>query len=80
MEVFAITQEELQKLLDLNEDHFNDVKSFRISPAKLQESFVAFANSDGGDLYVGIEDKAVLGERIVGFTEQEKANGITDSG
>ncbi|WP_073522732.1 ATP-binding protein [Pseudomonas fluorescens] len=76
MEIFAITQEELQKLLDLNEDHFNDVKSFRISPAKLQESFVAFANSDGGDLYIGIEDKAVLGERIVGFTEQEKANDL----
>lgn len=76
MEVFAITPEELQKLLNLNEDHFNDVKSSRISPAKLQESFVAFANSDGGDLYIGIEDKAVSGERIVGFTEQEKANDL----
>ncbi|MCX2545362.1 ATP-binding protein [Pseudomonas sp. COW5] len=76
MEVIATTPEVLQKLLDLNEDHFNDVKSARISPAKLQESFVAFANSDGGDLYVGIEDKAVEGERIVGFREQEDANAV----
>jgi len=76
MEVVAITPEELQKLLDLNEDHFNDVKSARISPAKLQESFVAFANSDGGDLYIGIEDKSVVGERIIGFKEQENANDL----
>jgi ATP-dependent DNA helicase RecG len=76
MEVIAITPEELQKLLELNEDHFNDVKSSRISPAKLQESFVAFANSDGGDLYVGIEDKAVQGERVAGYKEQENANPV----
>jgi ATP-dependent DNA helicase RecG len=60
----------------LDEDHFNDVKSKRIAPAKLQETLVAFANSDGGDLYVGIEDKAEQGERVVGFQEPEEANGI----
>jgi len=76
MEVIAITAAEVQKLLDLNEDHFNDVKSSRISPAKLQESFVAFANSDGGDLYIGIEDNAVQGERVSGFKVQEDANAI----
>lgn len=76
MEVISITAIELQSLLDLNEDHFNDIKSVRISPAKLQETFVAFANSDGGDLYVGIEDKSEQGERLVGFKEQEDANGV----
>lgn len=76
MEVRAIEQDELNSLLELNEDHFNDLKSKRISPAKLQETFVAFSNSDGGDLYIGIEDKAVEGERVIGFGEQEDANGI----
>lgn len=76
MEVRVIDQEEENSLLSLNEDHFNDVKSERIKPAKLQETFVAFANSDGGDLYIGIEDKSQTGERIIGFEEQEDANGV----
>lgn len=76
MEARTIDKEELNALLALNEDHFNDVKSKRINPAKLQETFVAFANSDGGDLYIGIEDKSEQGERVVGFQEQEDANGI----
>ena len=76
MEVRTIDQDELSSLLSLNEDHFNDVKSKRINPGKLQETFVAFANSDGGDLYIGIEDKSETGERVVGFEEQENANSL----
>ncbi|VVN25983.1 hypothetical protein PS673_04553 [Pseudomonas fluorescens] len=76
MDVTEISQDEVVSLLMLDEDHFNDVKSKRIAPAKLQETLVAFANSDGGDLYVGIEDKAEKGERVVGFQEPEEANGI----
>lgn len=76
MEVSKIEQEEVDALLSLNEDHFNDVKSRRIAPAKLQQTFVAFANSDGGDLYIGVEDKSESGERIIGFGEQEEANAI----
>lgn len=76
MEISIIEQKEVDALLVLNEDHFNDVKSKRIKPAKLQETFVAFANSDGGDMYVGIEDKSESGERVIGFGEQEEANGI----
>ena len=73
MEVISITPKEEKRLKELKEDHFNDVKSIRITPAKLQETFVAFANSDGGDLYVGIEDKSHVGERIIGFKDQEEA-------
>lgn len=76
MEIVKIKKEEVDALLALNEDHFNDIKSKRINSAKLQETFVAFANSDGGDLYIGIEDKSEPGGRIVGFTEQEEANDI----
>lgn len=76
MDISKLDAEEVISLLNINEDHFNDVKSKRIGPAKLQETFVAFANSDGGDLYIGIEDKSVAGDRIIGFLEQEEANGI----
>ena len=65
---------EEKKLLELEEDHFDDVKSYRIKPGSLQETFVSFANSDGGELYVGIEDKKTVGERIVGYPMIESAN------
>ncbi|RFF31605.1 RNA-binding domain-containing protein [Wenzhouxiangella sediminis] len=68
--------DEEARLLSIDEGHFVDLKSKRINPAKLQQSFVAFANSDGGELFVGVEDKSELGERIVGFTTQEECNGI----
>jgi ATP-dependent DNA helicase RecG len=76
VDVIEICQDQVDTLLKLDEDHFNDLKSKRIAPAKLQETLVAFANSDGGDLYVGIEDKAEQGERVIGFQEPEEANGI----
>lgn len=67
---------EEKSILELIEDHFNDLKSVRIRPATLQESFVSFANSDGGDLYVGVEDPDTSGERIIGFENIEKANDV----
>ncbi|WP_417383558.1 ATP-binding protein [Gimesia sp.] len=76
MQVNKIDNDDVKALLNLSEDHFNDVKSKRIQPAKLQQTFVAFANSDGGELYVGVEDKKETGERIIGFENQEEANQI----
>jgi ATP-dependent DNA helicase RecG len=76
MNTREVAQDELTTLLQLDEDHFNDVKSKLIAPATLQRSFVAFANSDGGDLYIGIKDKKETGNRIDGFSTQEEANGI----
>ena len=65
---------EEKEILKKQEDHFLDFKSKVIAPAKLQESFVAFANTDGGELYVGIEDEKVMEERINGFQKIEDAN------
>ena len=33
-----------------------DVKAEEIAPAKLTKTIVAFANAEGGELYVGIKD------------------------
>ena len=76
METRNANKNEATILLEEKEDHFLDFKSGSIAPNKLQESFVAFANSDGGDLYVGIEDEKFCGDRIKGFDKPEDANDI----
>jgi ATP-dependent DNA helicase RecG len=42
----------------------------------LQETFVAFANADGGDIWAGVEDKKTSSERIVGYKNKEDANDL----
>lgn len=72
----TLTTAETQQLLSADEDHFLDLKSKDIQPSKLQETFVAFANADGGDLYIGIEDKKSKSARLNPFTSKEEANAI----
>lgn len=76
IETREIDAQELSQLLIANEDHFFDVKSRDITPSKLQETFVAFANADGGDIYIGIEDVKFAGERVRPFSTPEEANAI----
>lgn len=71
--------QERKTFLKIQEDHFNEVKSVRTKPSSLQEAFVSFANSDGGDLYIGIEDRTYQGERIIGFQNIEDANDVLHS-
>lgn len=75
-EVIDLSAKEIEVLLNTVEDHFNDFKSKQIAPHKLQETFVAFANADGGNIYIGIEDSASDRERLSGFNEPEEANAI----
>jgi len=75
-EVIDFSAQEIEVLLNTPEDHFNDFKSKQIAPNKLQETFVAFANADGGNIYVGIEDATSHRERLSGFNEPEEANAI----
>ena len=76
METRNANKNESTTLLEKKENHFLDFKSRDITPSKLQESFVAFANSDGGDLYVGIEDEKNYINRIKGFDKPEDANDV----
>jgi len=75
-EIIKMSEKEVKGLLDTVEDHFNDFKSKQIAPNKLQETFVAFANADGGNIFVGIEDANSQRDRILGFDEPEDANAI----
>lgn len=76
IETRKIEQTELNHLLAAEEDHFFDVKGKDIQPSKLQETFVAFANADGGDIYIGIEDANFTGDRIRPFLTKEEANAL----
>ncbi|MFL6597834.1 MAG: helix-turn-helix domain-containing protein [Chthoniobacterales bacterium] len=69
-----LTSEEIQKLFQRKENHFLDFKDCRIAPAKLTETVSAFANADGGELYVGVceVDQAL---KWRGFPNIESANG-----
>jgi ATP-dependent DNA helicase RecG len=76
IEVVEIHAEELGKILSTEEGHFADVKAIEIAPGKLTRTIAAFANADGGDVYIGIaEDKRQNLKFWRGFARQEAANG-----
>jgi ATP-dependent DNA helicase RecG len=67
------------KLLTSKEGHFLDFKSIDVSPGKLTRHICAFANADGGELYIGIdEEKDKLNGALKwrGFRTTEDANGF----
>lgn len=76
IEARNLSTADLQRLLAADEDHFFDLKGKDIQPSKLQETFVAFANADGGELYIGLEDKKYKADRVRPFASKEEANAI----
>lgn len=70
--LIEIDDQEAEKIIALSEGHFVDLKSKRIQPAKLTQTICAFANADGGEIFVGIEDDP---RTWSGFENMEAANG-----
>lgn len=58
-------------LLNRPEDHFFDRKALNVKPAKIQKAAVAFANADGGEIAIGIDDE------IDSTTPEKSWNGAT---
>lgn len=78
IETTAVSPEQAHRLLELEEDHFHDLKSAEIMPAKLTRTIAAFANASGGELYIGIEEVSTGGinsRMWRGFPDIEAANG-----
>jgi ATP-dependent DNA helicase RecG len=74
-----ITDSQADIVTHTDEGQFSDVKATAISPAKLSHTISAFANSDGGELYIGIGEQ-LLGGNVKkrewsGFPDVEAANG-----
>lgn len=70
--VSDISRGEANQVVAIEEGHFADVKSVDLAPKKIIKHLLAFANADGGELYIGIDDKPRLWR---GFENQEAANG-----
>jgi ATP-dependent DNA helicase RecG len=72
IEVQAITNEQAEEIIKFEEGHFADAKDIRIAPSKLSESVSAFANTDGGELFIGVnEDKVANCKFWNGFSTIE---------
>lgn len=79
---YEITGTNRDHLLTLEEDTFNDLKAIEVSTKKLSAAVSAFANTAGGDLYIGIAESEFMGVKMRnwrGFNDQEAANGHIQS-
>ncbi len=77
--VTEINETEAEAITQIEEGQFSDVKAVPITPSKLSHTISAFANTDGGDLYIGISEQ-LLGGNVKkrewsGFADIEAANG-----
>lgn len=74
-EIIETTKEKIDDLYKIEENYFNDFKAKDILPGKLCKSVSAFANSSGGDIYLGIrEENETKIKHWEGFESQEEAN------
>jgi len=55
----TVTTDEANELLQRSESHFFDFKSAKSKGGTIQSIACQFANAEGGDFIVGIEDKRV---------------------
>jgi ATP-dependent DNA helicase RecG len=78
IEIVPITSEQLNQILQKQESHFLDFKAIEVKPGKLCKFISGFANADGGELYIGIDEKTLDNKKTRdwrGFADQESANG-----
>lgn len=79
IKTIELSADERAALLLISETHFVDLKSAAISPAKLTKTISAFANTSGGEIYIGIDEVSKIDdiERVwEGFANEEAANPI----
>ena len=73
-----ISADEAAAILLFEEGHYLDLKRIEIKPAKLSQSISAFANTSGGELFIGVpetEERDGSKKRDwAGFKDMEEAN------
>jgi ATP-dependent DNA helicase RecG len=76
IEVQSINDAQADIVMGYQEGHFCELKSIDIKPKRLSETLAAFANADGGELCIGIDEESQTKNRTWrGFRDQEAANG-----
>jgi ATP-dependent DNA helicase RecG len=71
-----ISRMEADRILQIEESHYIDLKAVEIAPASLSEAVSAFSNTAGGELFIGIDEKT-NGKKVRkwrGFKDVEAAN------
>src|ERR1700676_3663642 len=75
----AIDELQANLVTEIEEGQFSEVKATAITPGKLSHTISAFANTDGGDLYIGVTENLIGGNvkkrQWYGFADVEAANG-----
>ena len=82
IDIKNISIKDADKIIEKEESHFYDFKSKEVSGAKIQKIAVAFANADGGEVFVGIKDikdEAITSKRWDGMASMEDYNSILSS-
>lgn len=82
MKTIQISDEEFADIANRDESHFFDLKQNATSGKGIQKVAVAFSNADGGELIVGIKDKATSSDveaRWEGISDIEQLNGHLQS-
>jgi Predicted transcriptional regulator containing an HTH domain and an uncharacterized domain shared with the mammalian protein Schlafen len=75
IQIVTVSDAEANKILNLEEGHFVDVKAIETMPAGLTRAIAALSNAEGGELFIGIdENTATKKRRWRGFANQEAAN------
>jgi hypothetical protein len=74
--IVTISYDQAARVIATQEGQFSDVKAIEIAPGKLTKTASAFANADGGDLFIGVnEDTRSKAREWNGFQDPENANG-----
>jgi ATP-dependent DNA helicase RecG len=76
-EIQPITRSQAETIIASEEGQYSDVKSVEKKPSSLTEDISAFANADGGELYIGVDEFKVSGVKTRswrGFSNAEAAN------
>jgi len=80
LEVQLIDESQAEIVTLIGEGQYTEVKGMAVTPGKLTKTLAAFANSDGGDLYIGVTEIQLAGgvkkRQWQGFTDVEAANGF----
>lgn len=76
IDVLKVSESQVDRILTYQEGHFYELKAIDVRPAKLTSTVAAFANADGGELFIGVdEDTGTKTRTWRGFPDQEAANG-----
>jgi ATP-dependent DNA helicase RecG len=75
IQIVAVSDAEVNKILAIGEGHFTDLKAIETSPAGLSKAIAALSNAEGGELFIGVDEKGTAKKRKWrGFRNQEDAN------